>query len=193
MIVTERTQIPDAALPVDAFKAHLRLGRGFAANSLQDALLIGFLRASLAAIEAKISKVLLQRDFSITLSAWRDGAREPLPLTPVTEITALTLIDDEGRETTATRFHLQQDAQKPMLIAHGACLPSVPRNGLVRIDLSAGLAAEFDALPGDLSQAVLQLAAYFYEHRDASFHPRFPYGVEALIARHRVLRLGAQT
>lgn len=49
-MLIEKAQIADADLPVDAFKAHLRQGTGFTVDSLQDAVLAGFLRAAISAI-----------------------------------------------------------------------------------------------------------------------------------------------
>ena len=57
MMLIEETAIADAALPVDQFKAHLRLGTGFAEDNVQDEVLKGFLRAAIAAIEARTGKV----------------------------------------------------------------------------------------------------------------------------------------
>ena len=55
----------------------------------------------------------------------------------------------------------------------------------------AGYGPEWSDLPADLGQAVLLLAAYYYEFRhDASSHaPAMPVGVLALIESHRTVRL----
>ena len=68
-MLIEKAQIEDADLPLDAFKAHLRQGTGFGNDTLQDAVLTGFLRAAISAIETRIGKVLMQRIFE-----WRIGA-----------------------------------------------------------------------------------------------------------------------
>ncbi len=52
MMLIEETSVPDTALPVEQFKAHLRLATGFGDDGLQDDLLAGFLRAALAAVGA---------------------------------------------------------------------------------------------------------------------------------------------
>ncbi|MEM7295556.1 MAG: hypothetical protein AAF330_02850 [Pseudomonadota bacterium] len=74
MMLVEEIQLPSEALPVTTFKAHLRLGTGFADETLQDSVLESFLRAAVAAIEARTGKILLTRTFSWTLGAWR-GSR----------------------------------------------------------------------------------------------------------------------
>jgi uncharacterized phiE125 gp8 family phage protein len=63
MMLIEETTVPDAALPVAEFKAHLRLGTGFGDDALQDPVLRSFLRAAMAAIEARTGKVLITRPF----------------------------------------------------------------------------------------------------------------------------------
>ncbi|MBT8152542.1 head-tail connector protein [Epibacterium ulvae] len=193
MIVTERTQIPDAALPLDAFKAHLRLGRGFGTESLQDALLLGFLRASLAAIETRIGKVLITRDYTLNVNRWRDPSVLALPLVPVTAVTVLVSVDRDGGETLldAGLYTLNSDAQVAQLRPTSVCLPSIPVGGHMRVEFTAGLATGFDALAADLVQAVMMLAAHYYEHRDDTGLHRgcMPFGVTSLIERHRVLRL----
>ncbi len=195
MIVTELIPIPDAALPLDAFKAHLRLGRGFGTESLQDQLLHGFLRASLAAIEARTGKMLIIRPFSLVATRWRNDQREPLPVVPVQQIIAITTIgaDQTSAIWASETYHLEADPQVPRLCPTGACLPRLKKGAQVRVDISAGLAVDFASLPGDLAQAVLMLAAHYYEHRDATgLHGGcMPFGVTSLIERHRVVRLAA--
>ncbi len=46
MILHETTPVPDSALPLEAFRTHLRLGTGFGEDSLQDAVLLAFPRRS---------------------------------------------------------------------------------------------------------------------------------------------------
>ena len=63
MILIEEAPLSDAAMPLDAFKQHLRMGSGFGVESVQDAMLASFLRAAIVAIEARTSKALLRRTF----------------------------------------------------------------------------------------------------------------------------------
>ena len=93
MMLIEETPILTAALPVAELKAHLRLGSGFAEDSLQDPVLESFLRAAIAAIEARTGKILIAREFSWTLSDWRNAEGQAMPVAPVTEILELVLID----------------------------------------------------------------------------------------------------
>ncbi len=52
-------------MPVQALKNHLRLGTGFADDGMQDGLIEGYLRAAMAAIEGRIGKALIARQFHV--------------------------------------------------------------------------------------------------------------------------------
>ena len=63
--------------------------------------------------------------------------------------------------------------------------------GTVRIGFDAGMADQFDGLNADLRQAVMLLAAHYYEYRDDTGLSAgcMPFGVTSLIERYRNLRL----
>lgn len=194
MMLNEVTTIPDSALPVTQFKAHLRLGTGFSEAQVQDEVLQGFLRAAIAAIEARTGKILIARGYALVLAGWRDAAGEALPLAPVQSVDAVVLRDAAGAETVldAALYRLEPDSQRPVLRPAGALLPAVARGGSVRVELTAGMAPDWGGLPADLGQAVLLLAAHYYEyrHETALGDGCMPFGVTSLIQRYRVVRLG---
>ncbi|MDA0962802.1 MAG: head-tail connector protein [Proteobacteria bacterium] len=192
MLIEEST-LPDTALPVAPFRAHLRLGTGFGEDGLQDEVLRGFLRAALAAVEARTAKVLIARDFSLVLPDWQSPLAQPFPVAPVTAVGAVTLIDRLGVEDDLAPSHwrLQPDTHRPLLRPRGLLLPRVPTDGQVRIAFTAGMAPDWGALPADLAQAVLMLAAHYYEFRnDTALHDGcMPFGVTSLLERYRAFRL----
>lgn len=193
MMLSEVTPVPGAALPLEEFKAHLRLGTGFGEDSLQDEVLLGFLRAALAAIEARTGKALIAREFSLEIRHWRDRAQMILPIAPVQTVSEVVLSDASGGETVldTALYRLEGDSHRPRLRPSGTLLPEVPIGGLVRISLQAGMAAEWGGLPADLGQAVMLLAAHYYEYRaDTGLHGGcMPFGVTSLIERYRSLRV----
>ena len=195
MMLIEETAIADAALPVDQFKAHLRLGTGFAEDSVQDEVLKGFLRAAIAAIEARTGKVLIERAFSWDLNGWRDRTAEVLPVAPVTVVDAATVTDAAGAERVIApvEYRLEADSQRPRLRASGSALPAIAPGGSVKIAFTAGMAADWGSLPADLGQAVLLLAAHYYEYRNETALAAgcMPFGVTSLIQRYRMVRFGA--
>ncbi|MEL7090636.1 MAG: head-tail connector protein [Pseudomonadota bacterium] len=193
MMVIEETTVPDAALPVDEFKAHLRLGSGFGTETVQDAVLESFLRAAVTAVEARISKALFERDFVISYTAWRGTVGQPLPLAPVTTVTELALVDGAGARTAldSESYWLERDLHSPVLRPVGTCLPAIPQRGKAEVALTAGYGSAWADIPADLRQAVLLLAAHYYEYRDETGLSEgcMPFGVTSLIERYKVMRL----
>ena len=192
-MLVEETTVPQSALPVATFKDHMRMGSGFSDDDIQDGVLEGFLRAALAAIEARTGKITIERTFSMTLTAWRDTASQPLPLAPVRAIAGVAIVDRQGAETQVDpiAYTLIQDTHRPHLRAGQAALPPIPAAGTARIHLSAGYGPDWSDLPADLAQAVMMLAAHFYEFRhDVGTGPKaMPFGVVSLIERFRTVRL----
>lgn len=193
MILIEDSPVALAALPVEKFKAHLRLGTGFSDGDVQDPVLEGFLRAAIGAIEARTGKALIERAFTWTLSAWRDQSGQVMPIAPVTGITGVVMRDAGGDESVvdAGLYRLEESAVRPVLRPVGALLPAIPTGGSAVISFTAGMAEEWGGLPADLGQAVLLLAAHYHEyrHETALGGGCMPFGVTSLIERYRSMRL----
>ena len=193
MMLIEETTVPQAVLPVPGLRSHLRLGSGFAEDSLQDGLLEGFLRAALAAIEARTGKALIAREFTWTVERWND-AGQGLPIAPVSAISQLSMVGRDGMPTVIepAKYRLVQDAVRPVLAPMGSCLPTIPFGGHAELKLTAGMSPDWGALPADLAHAVMLLAAHYYEYRDETSLGRgcMPFGVTSLIERYRPLRIG---
>ncbi|MFT6673947.1 MAG: putative phiE125 gp8 family phage protein [Sulfitobacter sp.] len=194
MMLIEDTPVAEAALPLEAFKAHLRIGSGFGLDGIQDAVLVSFLRAALAAVEARTGKALLLRSFHCEVTGWRDPAVQGLPIAPVTQITAFRVVTRQGAETVigSDLFWLERDMHRPKLRSVGAALPMIPSGGSAHVAIEAGLGATWDQVPVDLQQAVLMLAAHYYEYRNDTGLSGgcMPFGVSSLIERYKNIRLG---
>lgn len=193
-MLIEETQVPDAALPVEALKRHLRLGSGFAEDDVQDAVLGSFLRAAMAAIEARTGKALITRSFVWTLNQWRDREAAVFPIAPVSAVSQLAIVDRFGAETVSDSavYRLEVDSMAPRLRPQSSVLPCIPDGGAAEIRFAAGYAAAFEDIPADLAQAVLLLASHYYEYRDETSLSEgcMPFGVTSLIARYRPMRMG---
>ena len=193
MMLIEETAVSQAALPLAEFKTHLRLGTGFADDDIQDPVLESFLRAAIAAIEARTGKILITRDFSWTLTLWRDPGGQALPVAPVSAIIRLTLRNrmDEEDVIDPAHYRLERDAHRPVLRPAGTALPMIPSGGTAEVEFSAGMAAAWGGLPADLAQAVLLLAAHYHEYRHETTlgDGCMPFGVSSLIERYRTVRL----
>ena len=193
-MLIEETNVPDTALPVAAFKAHMRMGTGFGEDTLQDTVLSGFLRAAMATIEARTGKALIEREFTLVVSRLSAGDVIALTVAPVTVIADVQLVSRSGMQTlvNAGQYWLERDGHTPRLRAVGAALPNPEEGGEIRVRFLAGYGPEWDDLPVDLQQAVLMLASHYYEYRHdtALTDGCMPFGVTSLIERFRTLRLG---
>lgn len=193
MMLVERTKIPAPALPVAEMRAHLRLGVGFADEGTEDALLETFLRAAIAAVEAWTGKVLIARDFTWVVYAWRETRLAQLPVAPVTEIAEVRQIDAASAVNVVDPglYRLQRDTHHPALEATGPALFQVPTGGAVEIDFTAGFGAAWGDVPPDLAHAAILLAAHYHEYRAElrGGKPAMPYGVSALAEPWRRMRL----
>ena len=193
MMLVEQTTVPSGALPVADFKDHLRLGTGFADDGVQDNVLESYLRASMAAIEARTGKILITRTFSWTLTGWRELCRQALPVAPVVSVLEIKTVDRQGGESVIDpeRYRLEQDTQRPRIVSTGMHLPLIPTHGSVEVRFDAGYGASWIDLPADLGQSVFLLAAHYYEHRSAltTGEKPMPFGVSLLIDRYRTVRL----
>ncbi len=193
MMLIEQTTVPSAALPVHELKDHLQLGRGFADDGSQDAVVESYLRAGIAAIEGRIGKALMTRTYFWSVTRWRDDDGQAMPVAPVQAITSVTLVAEDGAEVPlpASAYRLVKDNQRPKLAAVGVALPAVPLNGTAEIVFDAGFGPAWGDVPADLRQAVFLLAAQYYElrHEAVPGEGAMPFGVMALIERWRTVRL----
>lgn len=193
MDLIETGAVAPEVLPVAGFRAHLRLGHGFTDAASDDGLLAGFLRAAMAQIEGRTGKALIRRGFELRLRAWRAADAQPLPLAPVAALDEVALIARDGGETVVdpALVRLIADRHRPVLAPGGAVLPTIPWGGAVRVRFQAGFGPDWADLPPDLAQAVLLLAARYYEDRDSSGAAgALPQAVAALCAPWRPVRLG---
>ncbi|KAJ56577.1 gene transfer agent protein [Actibacterium mucosum KCTC 23349] len=193
MMLIEQTTVPATALPVAEFKDHMRLGTGFADDGAQDALLEALLRAAMAAVEGRTGKALLTRSVSWTITAWRDGCRQAMPVAPVAAITAFRVVDRDGMIATVdtSAYGLEPDTHRPHLVSAGANLPLIPIGGRAEVVFDAGFGATWAEMPADMAQAVMLLAAHYHEHRAATGpdEASMPFGVQALLEPWRTVRI----
>ncbi|MFM2366947.1 MAG: hypothetical protein RIR95_1555 [Pseudomonadota bacterium] len=193
MMLTEQTQIATAALPVQLFKDHLRLGSGFADVALQDNLLQAYLRSAIAAIEKRIGKVILARRFMLTLEDWRHRNAQSLPVAPVTAIVSVALRDAANVQTLldANTYRLVQDTHRPKVASSGILFASPVEGGRIEVVFDAGFGVTWDLVPPDLAQAVLLLAAEYYEdrHHNELTQNGVPPVVQNLFERWRGVRV----
>jgi uncharacterized phiE125 gp8 family phage protein len=149
-------EIPGAAL--DELKAWLAIS-----SSAEDAALTAQLKTALEICEAFTGLMPLEAEceelLPATTAAWQGLATRP--------VQAISLA--EGIPAEGPRFALAADAYAIELDADGGARFRLLRQGAagrIAVAFTAGLAAEWDALPEALRQGAIRLAAHQYRARD---------------------------
>ncbi|MEM7270526.1 MAG: head-tail connector protein [Pseudomonadota bacterium] len=180
------TAAPAIGQPViDELATHLKLASGFGSEA--EAELEGSLRAAIAHLEARLGLALVQRDF-----IWRGGlgadATVTAPIAPVSVISNVQRVLADGT-TEALDFSGWTLNQGPLRTRFCA---DVYLRDQIDITFTAGFGANWTDTPADLRQAVLLMAAHFYENRYATAIDAdiMPLGVKALISPWRPVRIG---
>lgn len=193
MILTETSPAAVTPVSLDDFKAHLRLAQGFAPDAAEDALLDRYLRNATSVVEARISRALIRREFKLQVAAWNREGHLVLPVGPVALIGSLNFIlDAETISLPATAWSLEPGSSRQLLTGPGgSTLPAVPQGYSAELVFDAGFGDGPSDMPGDLAQAVMLLAAHYYEHRygEAVSGQGIPVGVQALLETQRSFRL----
>lgn len=181
----------DLAPVLEEFAAHLRLGFGFADDGAENALLLRYLGAALAAIEAETGQALLIRKFLLRVRGWDRKGQFVLPIGPVTEIEEIRFVkSSEVVAVEPARWDLMPGRSRQLVSGPaGGPLPLVPRGAEVEIAFTAGHGETWEDVPGELRQAVLMLAGFYYEHRHGDAPSAMPPGVMALIRPYRPMRI----
>ncbi|NOR61680.1 MAG: hypothetical protein GQ535_04190 [Rhodobacteraceae bacterium] len=195
MNLIETTTLGSADFPIAELKDQLRLGTGFTDSGAQDGLLETCLRAAMGAIEARTSKILIRRRFSWNLRAWRlDGETQAFSVSPVTYIFYLRMVAANGTWVAIdpSSITLILDDQRPKAMLQNQSFPQIDAGGSAEFSISAGYGA-WNEIPAGLRQAMLMLAASYYENRDGMINGggQIPFGVSALLEPYKRIRLGA--
>ena len=195
MILTEVSAPPAAAVPVRAFAEHLRLGSGFADDGSEDAVLELYLRAAMAAIEARLGRALLAREFSWTVTRWREDASQGLPVAPVRSVEAMTLVDADGAETAVDPESLVGAARQPAAAAGRAvrAQPAAdPAGGPGRDPVHRRVRRGLGGRAGGPAAGGVPAGGAFLREprRTARSAGTMPFGVLVLIEAYRATRIG---
>lgn len=174
-------------------KAILRLE-----NSDEDVFLASLILAARAHIEGLTRRLLITQTWRVYLDHWPARRATPpfsrnveLPLAPVRNILAVRVFDSDGTASAIAQdqYRLDNGRAPPRLIVDGVGRQPGRRDNGIEIDVEAGYGEPAD-VPAPLRQAILRLAALWFEHRhdgDIAALAPTPPTVEALIAPYRVL------
>ena len=119
-MLIEVSPIPDAVLPLEAFKTHLRMGSGFGTADIQDGVVASFLRAAIAAVEARTGKAVLRRLFRLSVTGWHMLDVHVLPIAPVERVTLVEQVSAHDERTLTISFQ-PCDIRSQLCNANNAC------------------------------------------------------------------------
>lgn len=192
MMMVELNSVPVENLPMEDFATHLRLAEGFASLPGQTARLEGCLMAAIAALEARLGKYFLERDFIVRTQKWTTSDKLTFPAAPVSEIVQVKIVHSGVHEVILTEesYALNQDAHRPALVSRTFALPPLSNNSSAEVTVKAGFSATWDGVPAALRQAVFMLAEDFFE-REPGNEPinTLPCAVCLLVEPFRDIRL----
>ncbi|MCO5092547.1 phage head-tail connector protein [Bosea sp. (in: a-proteobacteria)] len=160
----------------------------------EDALLTTLITASRLMIEAQAGRCLIEQPWRIVLDRWPAAGEIRLPLSPLMRIEEARVYDvlGEAQAVAPASLTLEMAADPPLIRVTGE-LPEIGRShGAIEIDIVAGYGATAAAVPAPLRQAVLRLAARWFEQRgDVAGRDgqALPAAIAALIAPFRRGRL----
>mgnify|MGYP000303691236 CR=1 FL=1 len=174
-------------------KAHLKVD-----DSNEDQLVQALVTAARAHLELATRRAFLTQSWSLFLDRWPEGGTVALPFGPVQSVDAVRLHDEGGTATTlAGSEYVVDTVSLPARVArpgHDGWPGRATRalNG-IEIMFTAGFGAAPGDVPAPLRQAILQLVAHWFEHREPLAFDgaaiEMPAAVKALIAPYRMVSL----
>ena len=186
-VVTGPAQEP---VRLDQAKLHMRVD-----HSEDDGLIVGLVTAAREQVEAMSRRALVTQTLELRLSQWPGGDCILLPRPPLASVVSVKYTDTAGVEQTfASTNYTAHTAPEPggVWLKYNCSWPSAelgPGPSIaVRYTAGYGTAA---AVPQRYKQAILLLAAHWYEQREAvlvsGVQPSVvPMAVEMLCAAERV-------
>lgn len=182
---------PPAEEPVSLAEARqfLRLD-----NTDEDDLLSMLITAARLMVEAASGRCLIDQHWRIVLNRWPQAGQIRLPLSPVSAMVAARVYDTLGlaQAVGAGALALDRLADPPLIRVAGPAPETGRDHGAIEIDVVAGFGPTAADVPAPLRQAVLRLAARWFEERGdvASRDAQaLPAPIAALVAPYRRARL----
>jgi uncharacterized phiE125 gp8 family phage protein len=177
---------PAPAPAVQDLRARLRLPEGFAIDAEQQRKLEGLVTLALRVIEERTGHALLRRSFVLRSAAWNAEGALFLPRQPLHAIETVEIERESGgRETlTPANWRLTRVRGETALQ-----LSRAPVDGFAEVRFEAGHAADWSDAPEDLRQAVVEVAATYFEPPISDGGPPLSAAAAALLAPYRRIRL----
>ena len=193
MKLTETAPPAATVVTLAEFSSHLRLAYGFPDDGAEDALLDLYLKNATAAVEAWTGRALIRRGFRLEVRSWDRAGQLVLPIGPVDAIGSFRFVGAAGTvDVAAGGFELEPGTVRQRVSGPaGGALPPIPAGHVAELTFDAGYGLTGSDVPGGLRQAVMLLAAHYYENRrgEAAAEAGMPIAVQALLESERPVRL----
>lgn len=193
--------------------AHLRLG-----SEQEAGLLHGHIRAARHLVESWTGRALISQSWRWFLDVWPESSAEEwwdgvrpgaitraasrfveIPKAPLRSIDSVTLFDDADQQVVWSAGNYFSDiAGTPgrLVLRNGAVTPRGGRAAnAIQISFTCGFGDAPSDVPAPLRQAVLMLAAHYFENREVltgTGNDRavvLPMGVQSLLTPYRIMRV----
>lgn len=182
-----RIVTPPVATPVtlEEVRAQLRLD-----GTEEDALLAGYLDAAVEHVQTMTSQLLMPQTVAFEFDSFEDMAR-PLPCAPIRAIQSISYEAADGSTQTVepSEYRLRERGRLALIARRSGCWPQLAPGAVVTVTAEAGY-EDAEAVPVTLRQAILFLAAHFYETRTpvgaASSSAELPLTFRHLVEPHRL-------
>ncbi len=175
----------EPVLPAE-LRRHLNL------DASHDTMLGSLIAAARMTIEAQSGLRLMQQSWRMFLDDWTDLPRR-LPVMPVRSVKLVKVVNGNSQVIAPDQYELLRADGADRLVFSGNALPPVKISFRgIEIDLEAGFGNRQEDVPADLRQAVLALAAHWYDvddwNRYSASHA-MPAHVRLIVEQHRLPRL----
>ncbi len=174
-------------------KLHLRLD-----TNDDDTLVVSLITAARMHVEQLLGRVLITQTWREVRDCWPlEGSTVRLSLSPVQDVLKIRVFDAEGASSDlpADAYFVDRVSEPARLCPIGSAMWTRPGRALngIEIEFVAGYGNTADDVPHPLRQAILLLAAHWYEQRtpvDADeVHSEIPQTVAGLLAPYRLHRI----
>ena len=160
----------------------------------EDDLVGALVTSARLVVEGATRRMLITQSWRLVRDDWPRGPALDLPLAPLRAIDAISVIDSAGvaRTLAPASYRIDANADSARL-CFNETPPAPGRAGGIEIDVTVGYGAAPASVPAPLRQAILALAARWFENRGDAMAPPstdpLPSPVAELIAPYRRWRL----
>jgi uncharacterized phiE125 gp8 family phage protein len=158
-------------------------------NTLEDALLAGYIRSAQDYVEQQLGKVLITSTWTYTLSWFPPGLFSiRIPLEPIQSVDEISYVDTSGVTQIMPTTDYALFGHGQLLPAYGKTWPSTRCPSDVVIRVTAGFGDDHNSVPEPIRQSVMLLATFYFEQRSAATFendPPIPFGVDALLSPYK--------